>query len=67
MRFTFAGDSANATAILGAHREFFKNIKRDKQKREAIRKANPGYSHTGVVKGSIVFNYYILGRTTFRQ
>lgn len=66
LRFTLAGDSANATAILGAHRDFFKHINRDKRKREEIRKANAGYSHTGIKRGSIVFSYYVLGKKTFR-
>ena len=67
LRFVVGGDSANATAILSAHRDFFDNIKCDKRKREEIRKSNPGYSQTGIVKGSVVFNFFVLGKKTFGQ
>lgn len=67
LRFALGGDAANATAILNAHRDFFAHIKRDKRKRREIRKSNPGYSHTGIMKGSVVFDFYVLGRKTVRQ
>jgi len=67
LRFAFGGDTHNAVAILNAHRDFFANIERDKRKRKQIRKANPGYSQTAILKGSVVFNFYILGRKTFPQ
>jgi GT2 family glycosyltransferase len=65
VRFAIGGDTRNATAILDSHRDFFVNIGRDKRKREEIRRANPGYSKTGMVKGSVVFRYYVLGKKTF--
>jgi GT2 family glycosyltransferase len=67
LRFIVGGESANGRAILNAHRDFFDNIKRDKRKREEIRKTNPGYSHTGIVKGSVVFNFFVLRKKTFGQ
>ena len=67
LRFAIGRDSHNAVAILNAHRDFFANIERDKRKRKEIRKTNPGYSQTGIVKGSVVFNYYVLGKKTFPQ
>jgi GT2 family glycosyltransferase len=67
LRFAIGRDAHNAVAILNAHRDFFANIERDKRKRKEIRKTNPGYSHTGIRKGSVVFNYYMLGKKTFPQ
>ncbi|HEX6892296.1 MAG TPA: glycosyltransferase family 2 protein [Chryseolinea sp.] len=67
LHFVLGGDARNAVAILNAHRDFFANIEGDKQKRKKIRRANPGYSQTGIMKGSVVFNFYILRRKTFRQ
>jgi len=67
LRFALGNDSANARAILNAHRDFFDNMKRDRRKRKEIRKSNPGYSQTGIVKGSVVFNFYVLGKKTFGQ
>ena len=67
LRFAIGRDAHNAVAILNAHRDFFANIERDKRKRKEIRKTNPGYSHTGIRKGSVVFNYYVLGKKTFPQ
>ena len=67
LRFVFGGDSANAKAILDAHRQFFANIGRDKRKRQELRRPNGGYPPTGIVKGSIVFRYYLLGKKTFPQ
>ena len=68
LRFAFGnGDSSNTTAILHAHRDFFAHIRRDKRKRTEIRKSNPGYRQTGILKGSIVFNFYVLGKKTFGQ
>jgi len=67
LRFALGNDSANARAILNAHRDFFDNMKRDRRKRKEIRKSNPGYSQTGIVKGSVVLNFYVLGKKTFGQ
>ena len=67
LRFAVGRDAHNAIAILNAHRDFFANIERDKRKRKEIRQTNPGYSHTGIMKGSVVFSYYVLGKKTFPQ
>jgi GT2 family glycosyltransferase len=67
LRFAIGRDAHNAVAILNAHRDFFANIEQDKRKRKEIRKTNPGYSQTGIMKGSVVFNYYVLGKKTFPQ
>ena len=67
IRFAIGRDAQNAVAILNAHRDFFANIERDKRKRKEIRKTNPGYSQTGIMKGSVVFKYYVLGKKTFPQ
>jgi GT2 family glycosyltransferase len=67
LRFAIGRDAPNAVAILNAHRDFFANIEHDKRKRKEIRKTNPSYSQTGIMKGSVVFNYYVLGKKTFPQ
>jgi GT2 family glycosyltransferase len=67
LHFAIGSDARNAVAILNAHRDFFANIGRDKQKRKKIRRDNPGYSQTGMMKGSVVFNFYILKRKIFPQ
>jgi GT2 family glycosyltransferase len=67
LHFAIGSDARNAVAILNAHRDFFANIGRDKQKRKKIRRDNPGYSQTGMMKGSVVFNFYILKRRIFPQ
>ena len=67
LRFALGKDSAHTTAILNAHRDFFANIRRDKQKRREIRKSNPGYSHSGIIRGSVVLNFYVLGKRAFLQ
>jgi GT2 family glycosyltransferase len=67
LRFAIGSDTRNAVAILNAHRDFFANIERDKRKRKEVRKDNPGYSQTGIMKGSVVFNFYVLGKKTFPQ
>jgi GT2 family glycosyltransferase len=67
LRFAIGSDAHNAVAILNAHRDFFAHIGRDKRKRKEIRKTNPGYPQTGILKGSVVFNYYVLGKKTFPQ
>jgi len=67
LRFALGRDSDNATAILNAHRDFFATIQRDKQKRSEIRKTNPAYSRTGIVRGSVVFDFFVLGKKTFSQ
>jgi len=67
IRFLLMKDAANARAILYAHLDFFKNMGRDRRKRIEIRKINGGYSRTAIKRGSIIFDFYILGRKVFVQ
>lgn len=66
-RFLLKGDLGNSKAIFRAHTEFFRNIDRDNLKRRKIQSASPHYSRTAIKKGSIIYDYYILGKKKFDQ
>jgi len=67
IRFLAKKDSANARAVFKAHRDFYKNLGRDMRKRSENRKINGGYSRATIKRGSIIFDFYILGRKEFVQ
>ncbi|MBL7903372.1 MAG: glycosyltransferase family 2 protein [Bacteroidia bacterium] len=66
IKFLFSGQLGHTIAVLKAHFHFYTWIPSLIKKRRHIR-AQPGfrYSKTGVYRGSIVFEYYVLGRKTF--
>lgn len=66
IKFLFSGQLSHTIAILKAHFHFYLRIPSLIKKRRGIL-AQPGfqYSKSGVYKGSIVFEHYVLGRKTF--
>jgi len=65
LSFVLKGKPENCKAVFRAHTDFFKNIDRDKLKRKEIQKAYPGYSHTTIKRGLIIYDYYIRGKKKF--
>ncbi|MCU0360922.1 MAG: glycosyltransferase family 2 protein [Bacteroidia bacterium] len=68
IKFLFSGQVLHTIAILKAHFHFYLRIPSLIKKRRQIRSL-PGFRHskTGVYKGSIVFERYVLGRKTFSE
>lgn len=63
--FLLKGESGNCKAVFRAHVDFFKNIGCDAIKRRKIQTAYPHYSHTGIKRGLIIYDYYIRGKKKF--
>jgi GT2 family glycosyltransferase len=60
--FFIQGKSRNALSIYKAHYHFFREFRRNKQKRDAIRGKFPQYSRKNVYKGLALLSYFLKGR-----
>ncbi|HBC78143.1 MAG TPA: glycosyl transferase family 2 [Bacteroidales bacterium] len=63
--FIFKGRAGNAGAILKAHLDYYKNIKKLKVKREVVKNLTINKTMRNLVNKSIVFRFYIKGEKTF--
>lgn len=65
--FLLKGNPPAGKAVLTAHRDFFRNRHRDRQKRADIKDIGKSYSSAGIKRGLILFDYYILRKTRVIQ
>lgn len=65
--FLLKGEIGNSRAVLKAHFDFFRNIRRDSAKRKKIQHVSSRYSRKGIRRGLIVFDYYVRGKKKIIQ
>lgn len=68
LKFLLEGHGSHCVAIIRAHFSFYGMISGTLAKRKKLR-ASPGFKQTNgpVLKGSIVWNYYVLGKKNFQD
>jgi GT2 family glycosyltransferase len=57
--FFAKGKSHNALAVFRAHRDFFRQLKRNRSKRRSIIQRNASYPRKNIHPGLIIFDYYL--------
>jgi len=67
IRFIFIGRPANVKAVWKAHIDYYKSIKRLKEKRRLVGDLTISNSRVHLVNKSIVFRFYIKGEKTFSR
>jgi hypothetical protein len=63
--FIIKGRTGNAKAVLKAHIDYYKNIKKLKVKRETVKNLTINKTLSHLVNKCIVFRFYIKGEKTF--
>ena len=63
--FLLRGEGKNAGSVFKAHRDFFRQLRKLRAKRAAIRRAYPTYSRQGILAGLVIVEYYVRKRKTF--
>ena len=67
MKFLFSGQFPHFMAVLKAHFSFYGSLGRSLKKRRSLKKGVKAYTTTAVYLHSIIADYYIRGKKTFRE
>ena len=65
--YLFSGKFSFVMAIFKAHLHFYTNLKSLKEKRKLLLKNITNQNHTEIHQKSIVFDYFIRKKKTFKQ
>lgn len=65
LRFIVSGEFAHCIAVIKAHFSFYALFKQTLRKRNAIRGQIVRYADNGVYRGSIVWDYFVRGKSKF--
>lgn len=65
-RFLIGGSAANSWAVLKAHIDFFAGLGKELKKRRELKQKFP-FTDKGIYRGSVVVDFYLLGRKTFSK
>lgn len=66
-KFLFAGQFSHFVAVVKAHKTFYGSLKQTLEKRKELKKQIVEYTITGVYPHSIVKDYYLKGKKTFKE
>ncbi len=67
MKFLLSGQFPHFAAVLKAHVNFYMNIGKTIRKRKALKKSITSYTTSAVYLHSIIADYYIRGKKTFKE
>lgn len=67
LKYLLDGEGKNFMAVLRAHLDFFRNLRRETEKRSAIHKKYPSYNRATIKPASIVFDFFVKGKKIFNQ
>lgn len=67
LRFLLRGDFSHFLAVIKGHFVFYSQIPKLLTKRNKLRKNIVNYSHTEMVRHSIVYAFFVIGSKTFKQ
>ena len=65
LRFIVSGEFAHCIAVIKAHFSFYALFKQTLEKRNAIKEQIVRYADNGVYRGSIVWDYFVRGKSKF--
>ncbi len=67
LKFLFTGNFTHFFAILKAHKAFYSSLKTTIHKRTELKKQTTSYTTSAVYKRSILADYFIRGKKTFKE
>ena len=62
VQFLIKGEAGSFAAVIRAQGKFLFNLPRDLRKRKEVRKGAPTYPDTMIYKGSVVLDYFLMGK-----
>jgi GT2 family glycosyltransferase len=67
LTFLLQGRGSHSLAVLGAHKDFLKQLKINKVKRKELLQNYPVYSRDAVYPGLVLLRYFVGGKKTFKD